>query len=74
MVNSVRIQLDDYKQLPQIVEQVEAHSGSAFTNFDFAVVQLPRDADVMAYYDLLASQPGVKSARIMFEMPLNVPM
>ena len=74
MENSVRVQLDDYDQLPQIVEEVEAHSGRAFPGLDFAVVQLPRDADVLEFRDRLASQGGVKSAIVMFQMPLNVPM
>lgn len=74
MENAVRVQLDDYEQLPQIVEQVEAHSGKAFPDFDFAVVQLPIDADVLEFRDRLASQGGVKSAVVMLQMPLNVPM
>ena len=71
--NSVRVQLDDYDQLPQIVEDVEALSGKAFPGLDFAVVQLPADADVLYYRDRLAAQAGVQSAIIMFQMPLNVP-
>ena len=73
MENSVRVQLDDYDQLPQIVEEVEALSGKAFPHLDFAVVLLPVDADVLYYRDRLATRAGVRSAIIMFQMPLNVP-
>ena len=74
ILNSVRIRLDNYRELDSLIKLTDAESGKSFPDVDFAIIYLRPNQDIRQYFNLIRQQPGVKSVKLMFQMPSNVPM
>ena len=71
--HAIRVELDDYDELDSIVQQIDAIHGTPYLNLDFALIQLSSNSDLMTNIDKVLALPGVRSATLVYRIPLNVP-
>ena len=71
--DSVRVELDDYDYLDQLVEDTDATSGKAFPQLGYAVIRLPKSVHPAKYVEIVRDRDGVRSAAVEVEQPLNFP-
>lgn len=74
LTHSVRLVLEDYKKLPELVEEAGATSGKAFPELDFAIVNLPKKVHPLKFSKAVEERENVKSATIEVETPRQVPL
>lgn len=74
LTHSVRIVMDDYDKLEELVEETEAQSGKAFPELDFAIVNLPKKVHPLKFSQKLETREDVKSASIEVETPRQIPL
>lgn len=71
--NGLRVELEDYRLLDQIVAAVGGAGGKAYPMLGFAIVQLPPQANPMTAADAIEALPGVTDVRLMLRGPIRVP-
>ena len=72
--DTIRVELEDYDTLTTLVENVDGRSGKAFPILDFAVIYVKPQVEITSFRALIAGQQGVKSAKLMFQLPINIPL
>ena len=71
--NGLRVELEDYGPLDQIVAAVDGIGGKAYPMLGFAIVQLSPEANPVDAVHVIEALPGVIDARLMTEGPRRVP-
>ena len=71
--NGLRVELEDYGLLDQIVAAVDGTGGKAYPMLGFAIVQLSPQANPVDAVHAIESLPGVVDVRLMAEGPHRVP-
>ena len=71
--NGLRVELEDYGLLDDIVSAIDGTSGKAYPMLGFAIVQLPPRADPVATAGAIEALPGVMDVRLMLWEPIRVP-
>ena len=74
LTHSVRIVMDDYEKLKDVIEETEAKSGKAFPELNFAIVNLPKEIHPLKFSEQIKSREDVKSAAIEIETPRQIPL
>ena len=70
---SLRVELQDYGLLDQVVAASGGIAGKAYPMLGFAIVQLPPQANPVDAANAIEALPGVVDARLMVEGPHRVP-
>lgn len=71
--NGLRVELEDYGLLDQIVAAVDGIGGKAYPMLGFAIVQLFPDANPVDAADAIEAVPGVTDVRLMLRGTIRVP-
>ena len=71
--NGLRVELEDYGLLEQIVAAVDGAGGKAYPMLGFAIVQLFPDANPVDAADAIEAVPGVTDVRLMLRETIRVP-
>ena len=71
--NGLRVELEDYGLLDQIVAAAGGTGGKAYPMLGFAIVQLFPDANPVAAADAIEAVPGVTDVRLMLRGTIRVP-
>lgn len=74
LTHSVRIVMNDYKKLEDLVKETEARSGKAFPELGFAIVNLPKEIHPLEFSKKVETREDVKSATIEVETPRQIPL
>lgn len=74
LTNSIRIELDDYDKLDELVEDTEAENGRAFPQLGYAIIQLPETVHPVEYIENVRTREGVQSVTVEVEKPRNFPL
>lgn len=74
VLSSLRVELDDYARLDEIVEAAGGTGGKSYEQLGFAIVSLPQDANPAIAASKINSMHGVVSATIRLQGPIHVPM
>ena len=74
LTNSIRIELDDYDKLDELVEDTEAENGRAFPQLGYAIIQLPETVHPVEYIESVQTREGVQSVTVEVEKPRNFPL
>lgn len=74
LTHSVRIVMEDYEKLDDLVDETEAKGGKAFPDLDFAIVSLPKEIHPLDYSKQVAARNDVKSSTIEVETPRQIPL
>lgn len=72
--DSVRVVLNDYQELDELVENTDALSGKAFPALDYAIIQLPEDIHPAEYVKEIEAREEVEAATIVPEQPRQIPL
>ncbi|MDE0208021.1 MAG: hypothetical protein OXP66_18550 [Candidatus Tectomicrobia bacterium] len=70
---SLRVELEDYGLLDDVVAACSGTGGKAYPMLGFAIVQLSAQANPADAVNVIESLPGVIDARVMIEGPPRVP-
>ena len=71
--NGLRVEMEDYGLLDQIVAAVDGIGGKAYPMLGFAIVQLFPDANPVDAADAIEAMPGVTDVRLMLRGTIRVP-
>ena len=71
--NGLRVELEDYGLLDQIVAAVGGTGGKAYPMLGFAIVQLSPQANPVDVTEAIEALPGVTDVRLMLRGPIRVP-
>ena len=71
--NGLRVELEDYGLLDQIVAAVGGTGGEAYPMLGFAIVQLSPQANPVDVTEAIEALPGVTDVRLMLRGPIRVP-
>ncbi|MCY3626757.1 MAG: hypothetical protein F4039_02795 [Gammaproteobacteria bacterium] len=74
LTNSIRIELEDYDKLDELVEDTEAESGRAFPQLGYAIIQLPETVHPVEYIEKIQTREGVQSVTVEVEKPRKFPL
>ncbi|MCY3885406.1 MAG: hypothetical protein OXG24_10900 [Gammaproteobacteria bacterium] len=74
LTHSVRIVMEDYEKLNDLVEETDAKGGKAFPDLDFAIVNLPKEIHPLDFSKRVEEREDVKSASIEVETPKQIPL
>ena len=70
---SLRLELEDYDRLEQLVAAVGGTGGKAYPMLGFAIVWLPPDVNPAEASTTVEAMPGVLDVRLMIQGPFRVP-
>ena len=74
LTNSIRIELEDYNELDELVKDTEAESGKAFPQLGYAIIRLPETVHPVEYIEEIQSREGVQSVYVEVEKPRKFPL
>lgn len=74
LTSTLRVELDDYSELPALVSELGAVSGKAYPHLGFALIRLPLAMDPAQAARRLEAVPGVDKALLQFKPPVRRPM
>jgi len=74
LTNSIRIELEDYDKLDELVEDTEAESGRAFPQLGYAIIRLPETVHPVEYIENVQTREGVQSVNVEVEKPRKFPL
>lgn len=73
LTHSVKIVMEDYDKLKDLIEETEAKSGKAFPELGFAIVNLPKKIHPLKFSKKVETRDDVKSSTIEVETPRQIP-
>ena len=74
LTHSVRVVMNDYEKIEDLIEETEAKSGKAFPELGFAIVNLPKEVHPLKFSKQVENREDVKSATIEVESPRQIPL
>lgn len=74
LTHSVRVVMEDYEKLDDLIDETKARSGKAFPDLDFAIVNLPKEIHPLDFSKQVEAREDVKSATIEVETPRQIPL
>lgn len=74
LTHSVRIVMNDYDKLQDLVEDTEAKGGKAFPELGFAIINLPKETHPLKFAEKVETREDVRSASIEVETPRQIPL
>ena len=74
LASTIRVELEDYDVLGQLVQERGAVAGKAYPQLGFALLELPPETDPAEAVEFLDADPRVRDASVQFEPAERRPM
>lgn len=74
LTNKVRVVLNDYSNLENMIEETDAKSGKAYPKLGYAVLELPAKQHPAVFIKAVENRAEVESAFVILERPPDIPL